>query len=266
MGIPLNTPPPVPGRPPEKKSSSGKKILIGCGIGCGSLIVMSIIAAFIALWWFFSSEDQIPVNSIFNSDTAAAFRLEDISAYPETMELISQALKELENSRNNSLEDMPEFFKKLNKFSQGNQDPAQAVKMFRPKEAAISFSINERDDLVFVIAANFKSGTRIVKLILNTVFEVDPDLKGNKISTEHGDFYIFEQKQHEYSQETGESILGFYMGTLIFSNDPEYVLNRVDGFYDGTDSEKLKSELSPNRLTGWHRPRRCFMVFWMSYY
>ena len=90
----MTMPPPLQDRNTQKQMSTGTKVLIGCGIGCGTVIVLIIIICATLYWWFFSSEEHVPTDRILNADTSGAFRLRDVSENQEVMQLVSDVLKE----------------------------------------------------------------------------------------------------------------------------------------------------------------------------
>lgn len=246
----MTMPPPMPdrqytGQYPKKGMSTGSKVLIGCGIGCGTVILLIIIAGVIGAWWFFSSEDQVPTDKILNTGTSAAFRLEDISRDRECMQLVSDLIKEAQRiEHEQSDEQLPEFLKNLRRFSESQQDPTQFLQWLSPKEATASISSDTAENPVFVIAANFGTGTRMVKMLLNSVFEGEEHLRDKKISTEYGDLYIFEKRNDWNTSRPEQDILGFYKGTLIFSNDQEYAVSAMDRLADESNIGKLNYTLA----------------------
>ena len=241
----MTMPPPFPDRQFPKTRSTGNKVLIGCGIGCGTIIILIIIAIIIGVWWFFSTEDQVPTDRILNTGSSAAFRLEDISRNQEVMQLVTDVLNEAQRMNQNRFsEQLPEPFKKFQNYFKGQQDPAKLIELFAPKEATVSFSSNETGNTVFTIAANFGTGTRIAKMFLNTAFENDVHLKGKKISTEHGDLYIFDRRDNWNDNKSQQGILGFYKGTFIFSNDTKSATSALDRLADESNAGELKESLS----------------------
>ena len=191
----MNMAQPLPDKNYTPKKSTGSKVLIGCGIGCATIIGLILIIVGFAGWWFFSSEDQAPTDRILNPGSSAAFRLEDISKNPGAMQLISDVFKEANSmSRNQSHVQFPEPLIKLQKYFDTHQDPVQFVKIFIPKEATASMTTDEAGNPVFLIAANFGTGTRMAKMLLNTAFENNNELKDGKISTDHGELYLFKRK------------------------------------------------------------------------
>ena len=241
----MTMPPPVPDGQYSNKMSTGTKVLIGCGIGCATIIGLVLIVVGFAGWWFFSTEDQVPTERILNTGSSAAFRLEDISQNQELMLLCSDVFKELQRiNRNRFSGQMPESFEKFQKYFEGQQDPTQLISIFSPKEATASMSFDSAGKPVFVMAANFGTGTRMVKMFLNAATENEKKFQGEKISTAHGDLFVFDQNKDWNSDKSQKVIVGFYEGTFIFSNDTETAVSSLADLADESNTGKLNETLS----------------------
>ena len=240
----MTMPPPLTDRRYSNKMSAEKKVLLGCGIGCGTITILVLIAIGFGVWWLFSPEVQVPTNRILNAGSSAAFRLEDISRNQDVMRLISDISRETQRIKQNNMPDLPVYLQKFKKYFESQQDPAKFIELFVPKEATASVSIDEKGNAVFVIAANFGKGTRIVKIFLNTVFEKNEDLKDNKISTRYGDLFLFDRRNDWNGDKSRQNILGFYKGTIIFGNDYKSALSALDRLADGNNTGKLNEALS----------------------
>ena len=229
----------------SSKMSGGKKVLIGCGIGCGTIILLIILAIVFGSWWLFSTEDQVPTNGILTTGSSAAFRLEDISKNQEMMQLLTDLSIEAQRiNRKRNNEQLPESFQKFNRYFEGQQDPGKFVEMFAPKEATASLSSDAAGNTVYVIAANFGKGTRIAKMMLNIAFNNDEQLKGKKISTEYGDLFLLDHMDDWNSDSLQKGILGFCKGTFIFSNDQDAALSAIENLASESNTVELKETLS----------------------
>jgi len=227
------------------KMSTGTKVIIGGGIGCAVIVGLTLIVFGFAGWWFFSPEDQVQTDKILDKETSAVFRLEDISGNHEAMQLISDVLKESQRlHRDQSPSQLPQPIEKLESYFENNQDPGKLVKLFYPKEATISLSSDKAGNTVFTLAANFESGTRMVRTILNAAFENDERLKENKISTEHGDLFLFDMEDDWKEGRSGQNIVGFYKGTFLFSNDRKSAISALDNLAEERSIGKLNEALS----------------------
>ncbi len=235
--------PDYPERPPAGMSSD-KKTLIGCGIGCAVIVGIVLIVAGFAGWWLFSQEDQAPTDRILTTDSSAAFRLEDISQNREVMQLITDVSGEAQRIGRKDLSGLPPFIEEFNKYFEDKQDAAKVVEWIAPKEATLSISSDEAGNTNFLIAANFGKGTRIPKLFLNSAFESNEELKNKKISTEHGDLFLFEKNNDWNNDKSDRIIIGFYKGTFILGNDPESAISALDQLADEGNAGRLKGTLS----------------------
>ena len=229
---------------PASKMSTQKKTLIGCGIGCATLIGLFFIIVGFGGWWLFSQEDQVPTDRILNTGSSGAFRLEDISENQEVMQLVSDVSREARRFNSKEMPNLPGYLEDLKVYFENQDDPAKLVEFLAPKEATLSLSSDEAGDASFIIAANFGKGTRIPKLFLNSVFKSNEYLKNKKISTEHGDLFIFDQKNDWNGNASETFIIGFYKGTFIFGNNPESALSALDRLAEEGSTGALNETLS----------------------
>ena len=74
------------------------------------------------------------------------------------MQLISEVFIEAQRiNRDRSSAEFPEPLKKVQRFFEGQQDPSGFIKMFTPKEATLSMSLDEEGNTVFTTAAKAES-------------------------------------------------------------------------------------------------------------
>ncbi len=229
---------------PASKMSTQKKTLIGCGIGCAAIIGLFFIIIGFGGWWLFSQEDQVPTDRILNTASSGAFRLEDLSENQEVLQLVSDVSRAARNNNRKQVPKLPEYLEGLKNYFEGQEDPARFIELIAPKEATLSLSSDEAGNIDFIVAANFGKGTRIVKLFLNSLFESNDELKNKKISTGHGDLFLFEGDGDWNSERTEQIAVGFYEGTFILGNDPESAISALDRLSEEGSSGELNETLS----------------------
>lgn len=240
-----NMPSQAPEKPSSKKLSTGKKVLIGFGIGCGTLIIIIVIAIGYAAWWAFSPEDQVATNRILHRDSAAVFRVEDVSRNQGAMELLSSVFREAQRrSEESAAAQMPPFLKKLQNYSGAQQDPGRFFSYVSPKEMTVSVSLDEAGNPQWVIAANFRLGTRIVKKILKSTFNDKDAMKENRIATRYGDLYIFNGRTSSAGNAGEQTVVGFFKGTLLISNETESATSALRHLSEGNDAGELNAAFS----------------------
>ena len=105
-------PPPLPGQSKEKLST-GKKVLIGCGIGCGVIVLIFLLLTGLGVWWMFSTGDQVSTNRILGPRSLGAIKVENISENQGAMELINFFFQEAQKHEDRGASaDLPQFFEK----------------------------------------------------------------------------------------------------------------------------------------------------------
>ena len=237
--------PPPSYEPPPRGLSTGQKTLIGCGIGCATVIILIFVVIGFGAWWLFKSEDQVATNRILNTDSMAVFRLEDVTENQGAMELVSYLIKEAQrNSRERSSGQLPPFLEKFKDYSDDQQDQSKFMKFFTPREITAYMSLDEAGKNILVIAANFGAGTRIAKTILKMTSMGDSNLEVETISTSHGELYEFNQRDPEAGRMFQRVIMGFYKGTFLFSNETEPAVSALGRLAEGNDTGELNETLS----------------------
>ena len=117
----MNEPPPI-AYERSKRLSTGQKVLIGCGIGCGTIIILGIIIFSLAAWWVFSPGDQVATNRILHSDSMGVVRMENVTENQGAMEFLSHALQEAQRiSQDRSSGQLPPFLEKLKNYLGNNK-------------------------------------------------------------------------------------------------------------------------------------------------
>jgi hypothetical protein len=228
----------------SSRMESGTKALIGCGIGCATILGLLLIVIGLGGWWLFSKEDQVPTNRILDAGSSAALRLEDISKNHNVMQLINDVSREAERINRGQIHGLPEPLEKYENYFEGRKNPGKLIEFITPKEATLSVSSDEEGNKVFAVAVNFKNGTRIPKLFFNSIFETNEELRDKKISTESGDLFLIDQGDDWNSGKYKQNIIGFYEGTFIFSNDREYALSALEKLAEGSNEGELRETLS----------------------
>ena len=70
------------------------------------------------------------------------------------------------------------------------------------------------------------------------------ELKGKKISTEHGDLFLLDENNNWNNGKSDQIILGFYKGTFIISNDTKSAISALDRLAEEGNAGKLNETLS----------------------
>ena len=127
-------PPPLPGKSKEKLST-GKKILIGCGIGCGVIVLLLLLVGGLGVWWMFSTGEQVSTARILGPGSLGAIKVENISQNQGAMEFITFFFQEAQKYEDGGASaELPQFLEKIRQYQQSRQNPTQWLKYVAPKE------------------------------------------------------------------------------------------------------------------------------------
>jgi hypothetical protein len=249
------TPSPMDDKP-KKKRSGLQKVLIGCGIGCGAIVVLILIGVGVLGWWFISTGEQVATGRILAADSIGAIRLENVAENKDAMDLASSAIKEIQQRNNQkSSGQIPPFFESLRNYSQSNQDLTPVLKMFFPKEATVSITSDESGEIRYVVAANFSAGTRLIQKILHASFSNEGSPEKRIISTPYGDLFPIDLSNRKAGDKEEWGAIGFYKGTLLLGNETKTTVSAMSRLAQGKDNGELNHALSEsfNRLRqkGW---------------
>lgn len=221
-----------PSRPVPDGSTSGcDKFLVGCGLGCGVLLILGIVAAVGAALWVFRPGTQHETATVVAEESVATLRLEDVGRDQGTQEFLTHAINTFnEANRQIRRENMPENMRWLSDL--GNQDANPAgMNMFFPRDLTLSFEERDPeelaamgnpgtvDDLAIVGAVNFRSFVRPIRMIFEFAAERDETARIRP----HGEHRLLGLERNAW--------ICFVDGTLYFSGSPsalEAALDRLD--------------------------------------
>lgn len=180
-----STLPPTPGGPSTTSGSrSGcDKLLIGCGLGCGLLILTFGVFAVVVGMWATRPGTQHETTAVVSPDGVAVMKLRDIAEDAGTQEFLTHFLRTLnEASRESQRQDLPENLRWIVDMQGSNDSPA-GFNMFLPKDLTVSLEprdeaelaamVNptEEDEIAFVAAVNFRSFVRPIRSFIQWVIE-----------------------------------------------------------------------------------------------
>jgi len=237
-------PPPLPGQSKEKLST-GKKALLGCGIGCGTLFLIFLIVTGLGVWWMFSPGDQVSTTRILDQRSLGAIKVENISKNQGAMELINFFFQEAQKHEDRGASaDLPQFFEKIRQYQQSRQNPAQWLKYIAPKEITLSITADEAGMAHLIVAANLNLGVRMAKTAFKIIFSADEVNRENVIPTPNGNLFKLKLQNPETGVKSTRGIIGFHKGTILYSDDIEPAKSGLEKLVQGDDNGDLRNSLS----------------------
>ena len=225
-----STLPPTSGGP--SSSSGGRsgcdKLLIGCGLGCGILVLTFGVFAVVAGLWATRPGTQHETTAVVSPEGVAVMKLRDIGEDPGTQEFLTNFLRTMnEASREAQRQDMPENLRWIVDMQGSNDSPA-GFNMFLPKDATIAIeprdeaelaaieNPTEKDELAVVAAVNFRSFVRPIRSLITWAIEQEATTE----IRHHGDHKLLPMGPEGWST--------FVDGTFVLSNSYAALVGSLD--------------------------------------
>lgn len=225
--------------PTRKRFGPFEKVLIGCGVGCGVLILAAVIAGGFGAFWVLTPGEQIATERIVGGDSLGVVRMNELATDPGTQELLTRLGKAMTDFNRRQQEAvLPDEMKWLSRFQRDAS--ARDFNRFIPKEATLAFEPDGdgdgAPDLVF--AANFRTMVRPIKAMISLMARGE-GAEGFHTEYRGYDVYLF-------PIEHGETVpVTFVASTLIVASSRAGLEAAVDRVVDetGGDMERLIREV-----------------------
>jgi hypothetical protein len=236
--------PPPPIEPTPKESSPAwLKWLIGCGIGCGVLVILAVAVGLIGVWWLTSPGPQIETEAVIADDSAAIMHFAGDEALTGFVEMAGHIFNEMQDHqsriRQSELPESLQWIEQMQRMQQSNA--AAGVAVWIPHDVTLTFGDSSTGgDLSFVAAANFKQFVRPIRLMLNSSFPDSTSYAGNKILL-LGD---------------GRALC-FYDGTVLWASD----LSTMEQSLDRIETYEYSPEQGPTAISGYQTLRGEWPLF-----
>ncbi|MCP4659685.1 MAG: hypothetical protein GY856_30145 [bacterium] len=222
----------------KKRFGGGEKVLIGCAVGCGVLVVLGILAAAFGAHWFFSPGEQIATDAIAGDDSLAVVHMDELADDPGAQALLTKVLVGFDEvNRRQQQQDLPESMRWISNLPR--QSPSSKdLNMYIPKEVTVTLERpDDGDDPNFVVAANLRAMVRPIKAGLALIGrgEGDPDFHS-------------QHRGHDVYRMERNAFVGFVENTLLFSDAASAMEQAIDRIVAGGEaaapSQPLRVELS----------------------
>ena len=204
------------GPPPTKSEMSAwQKTAIGCAIGCGGLILLSLIGGGIGAWWMVRPGQQHATAAVVSPQATGAFTVTDLAADPGVIALLDRFIRETQRQQQR---DMPPWMRQMQQMGAAGGSPSTGLRMFLPRQATVSLepSTEGRDEPAVVAALNPRGMTNLLHFVL---------ARGNTLVGTHRGHDVLRLSDHAWG-----SLLG---GTLLVSNEEEALHHGIDRVLDG---------------------------------
>ncbi|HEV8242219.1 MAG TPA: hypothetical protein VGS57_22825 [Thermoanaerobaculia bacterium] len=204
------------GPPPAKsKTSAWQKTLLGCVIGCGALILLSLIGGGIGAWWMVKPGKQEATAAVVSPQSTGAFIVSDLAADPGVTALFDRFMREAQRQQQR---DLPPWIRQMQQMGAAGS-PSAGLRMFLPRQATISLepSTEGRDEPAVVAAVNPRGMTNLLHFVL---------ARGNTLQGQHRGHDLLRLNDRAWASLVG--------GTLLVANEEEALRHGIDRVLDGT--------------------------------
>lgn len=213
-----------------RAASGGKvwKIVAGCAIAFGFVLLAGLACGVYGLYWLFSPGRQLPTSLVAGPTSVGIVRLERGDTDPGMQDLAEAAMDALQRAQVEAGEGtVPPFLQRMREWQLAQS--RNNLGLWVPREATLSLEPGAAPGETRPVAAiNFRGLVRPVGLFVQRVLKSE---RGTRVVT-HGD--------QEVLAVSDRAALCFAEGTLLFGSDPASlvaVLDRWDGWGRGTPSE-----------------------------
>lgn len=202
-----------------KTRSALEKLLIGCALGCGVLIVVGLMVGSFGAYWFFSPGEQVATGQIVGEDSVALVRLNELATDPGTQALLTTFLRALDKvNRRQQEQILPESMRWLTRFQRSSK--ASDFNRFIPREATLVVEMPEgATDPAVVVAVNFRTMVRPVK----AMFALIGRSEGREdFHSRYRDYDVYRLSQDD------DAFVSFVGSTLLFASAEPTLRTAID--------------------------------------
>ena len=214
-----------------------KRILVGCGIGCGSMILLAVIVAVAFGTWVSGKGELLEPQRLLGADTTGyaewTLRLED----PGTEGFVRLLIEALEAERIGQAERMPSWLRQL--ILRKNRDAAEQIQQLFPVVVAWTMapgSEADRDEMLFTVSPT-GIGNRLV--VADWLVGIAARFGEKRFVEKYRDEKIYRMPLDKGRSQT------FFLrsGTIFFTTDLDSAKVAVDRLQTGDASQRQAGPL-----------------------
>lgn len=211
-------------QPPSKRSWL-EKLLFGCALGCGGLLITFLIAASIGTYWFITPGEQVATANIVGEESVGLVRITELADDPGIEALLGNVLERVDQlNRRQQQRTLPESMQWITQFQRTAK--ASDFHKFLPKDATLILeqaSTGEAGDSEpeLVLAANFRTMVRPLKALLSLINRSEGQAN---LSSEY--------RGHDIHHFSADGIASFVGSTLLIASSEAALhkaIDRVEG-------------------------------------
>ncbi|HET9315842.1 MAG TPA: hypothetical protein VFQ51_09645 [Vicinamibacteria bacterium] len=228
---------PLPPAPPPRRSPWGK-VLIGCAIVGGLVVLAGVAAVAFGLYWMTSAGRHYPPAAVASPQSQGVIRVGDLAGDAGARALLTRLFTRMQEAGRGDAPQLPEWMRRMQAYQ-----ARQGISQWLPREATMSMEPDPEGVPRIVLAANMKGFVRPIRMAITQA------MKGDRKSsvTRHG--------EHEVLNFGTDTSLCFMDGTLVVSYHPSVMEPALDrlGAASPSPSAPPDARALPGRwdLNGW---------------
>ncbi|MEM9558428.1 MAG: hypothetical protein AAGC60_29520 [Acidobacteriota bacterium] len=169
-------PPPPPASPPPASvrptATRADRLLIGCGLGCGCLVLLGAVLLGLAGVWIFTPGKQVSTLAVATPEAPSVVRLDDLGSDAGTLEMLDALAVALSTAQNQNRRDqLPEEWGWLADLD-SSQGSGRGLAMFLPREATLRVEApGPAGESRWVAALNPRAFARPLRMVFESAAE-----------------------------------------------------------------------------------------------
>lgn len=213
--------------PPQKRFGPLEKLLLGCAMGCGALVLVGLAAGGFGAFWFFTPGKQVATDLIVGEESLGVFRTDELATDPGTQALLTKVGRAFGDlNRRHQQATLPEEMKWLSGLQRSPS--ARDFNRFIPREATLVLEPGRDDVPDFVLAANFRTMVRPIKAMVSLAARGE---NGQDSSFDYRGHVV-----HRVPLDGGEGAVTFVDSTLLFASARPALEKAIDRIEDRAES------------------------------
>ena len=154
---------------PRGRFPTWLKVLLGCGVGCGGLLLAGFLAAGYGMWWITSSGKQIATSDIVRTDAANVLRIDAAETDGDLAQAVVTLFMDFQSVQQEvARESTPDSMAWIDSLQQmQNAGGASGLTTYVPREVTVVLEPGLDGVPQAVVAVNLRAFPRLIKWVVS---------------------------------------------------------------------------------------------------
>lgn len=214
--------------PVRRRSRPFDKVLIGCALGCGLVIILGVLGAILGISWLLSAGEQVATAEIVGTDSIGFVHLDQTVRDPGVSAMLRNFWLEAQRAENQrQKEELPESLGWLQDLSAAQQGGVAPLEIFLPREMTVALEPGPHDgEPEIVVALNLRALPRLGRVFFATLSDRMSPEDDSEPDSYRG------HPVHPLGDDSGT--VAFVGSTILFASETAAVRRAIDRIEDGT--------------------------------